>query len=64
MGALQSAERMTYKLHRAPPMIMDSTGVDYAVCFDHPEPIMRKSRYRYQLVNTISRSHYPILSHK
>lgn len=48
------SERMAYKLHRFPPVIADSTGTNYAVCFQHHLPIMPKDRYRYELVNPMS----------
>ncbi|HBC7186385.1 TPA: conjugal transfer pilus assembly protein TraU [Morganella morganii] len=46
------AERMNFKLHRQ-GIIMDSIGADRAVCFEYPQPIVPKSRYRYQLVNLV-----------
>ncbi|WP_272664076.1 MULTISPECIES: conjugal transfer pilus assembly protein TraU [unclassified Providencia] len=45
-------ERMNFKLHRQ-GIIMDSVGADRAVCLEYPQPIIPKSRYRYQMVNTI-----------
>lgn len=45
------SERMAYKLHRFPPIIADSMGENNAVCVEHRDPIMPKSRYRYELVN-------------
>ena len=51
-SSILAAERMAFKLHRE-AIVWDSIGVDFAVCHDYPYPIMRKSRYRYQMVNTI-----------
>lgn len=54
-------ERMNFKLHRL-EIVWDSVGLDGpALCVEHPMPIMPKSRYRYQLVNTIpnARACYP-----
>nr|WP_240155566.1 conjugal transfer pilus assembly protein TraU [Pantoea multigeneris] len=45
-------ERMAFKLHRE-GLILDSVGVNTAVCNEYPTVIMPKSRYRYQMVNTI-----------
>ncbi|HHH1368309.1 TPA: conjugal transfer pilus assembly protein TraU [Yersinia enterocolitica] len=44
------SERMAFKLHRQ-GLIMNSIGVDKAVCFEYPSPIIPKDRYRYQMVN-------------
>lgn len=44
------SERMAYKLHRQ-GMIMNTIGVDTAVCFEYPSPILPKERWRYQMVN-------------
>lgn len=44
------SERMAFKLHRQ-GMIMNSVGVDRAVCYEYPSPIIPKDRYRYQMVN-------------
>ena len=49
------AERMDFKLHRE-GLILDSIGkgaIDGALCHQYPTPIMPKSRYRYQMVNTV-----------
>ncbi|MDA0910339.1 MAG: conjugal transfer pilus assembly protein TraU [Proteobacteria bacterium] len=47
------AERMDFKMHRE-GLVWDSVGADSpAVCNTYPSPIMPKSRYRYQMVNTI-----------
>lgn len=55
-GATLEAERMTYKLHRE-LTIWDTVGVDGpALCQENPAPIMPKSRYRYQQVNTIPKA--------
>lgn len=61
-GAIQSAvllsERMDFKLHRM-LLIEDSSGeggIDGPICRQHLAPIMPKSRYRYQMVNTVPAS--------
>ncbi|AGO57702.1 protein TraU (plasmid) [Serratia plymuthica 4Rx13] len=46
------SERMAFKLHRQ-GLIMNSVGVDKAVCFNYPSPIIPKERYRYQMVNMV-----------
>lgn len=46
------SERMAFKLHRQ-GMVMESVGVDVAVCYEYPTPIIPKSRWRYQMVNTL-----------
>lgn len=47
------AERMNFKMHRE-GLVWDSMGIDgHALCYTYPMPIMPKSRYRYQMVNTI-----------
>lgn len=51
------AERMDFKMHRE-GLVWDTTGegsgfFDAPICHQYPTPIMPKSRYRYQLVNTI-----------
>lgn len=49
------AERMDFKMHRE-GLVWDSVGAgafDGALCHQYPSPIMPKSRYRYQMVNTI-----------
>ncbi len=46
------SERMAFKLHRE-GLIMESIGADTAVCFEYPSPIIPKSRWRYQMVNTL-----------
>ncbi|ALA26645.1 conjugal transfer pilus assembly protein TraU (plasmid) [Piscirickettsia salmonis] len=52
-AATKLAERMDFKMHRE-GLVWDSVGADSpAVCNQYPSPIMPKSRYRYQLVNTI-----------
>jgi conjugal transfer pilus assembly protein TraU len=55
-AAVQLAERMDFKMHRE-GLIWDSTGVggsfDAPICHQYSSPILPKSRYRYQLVNTI-----------
>lgn len=61
-GAIQSAvllsERMDFKMHRE-GLVLDSSGdagsiYDGPVCHTYLAPIMPKSRYRYQMTNTIS----------
>ena len=48
------AERVDFKLHRLGGAIKDSVGKNSpALCSTHYSPIMPKSRYRYQLVNTL-----------
>ncbi|MBF4180378.1 conjugal transfer pilus assembly protein TraU [Lelliottia nimipressuralis] len=49
-STLLVAERMAFKLHRE-GLIMNSIGVDTAVCFEYPSPIIPKERWRYQMVN-------------
>lgn len=44
------SERMAFKLHRE-VLIQNSIGVDTAVCYTYPSPIIPKDRYRYQMVN-------------
>lgn len=46
------SERMAFKLHRE-GLVMESVGADTAVCFEYPSPIIPKSRWRYQMVNTL-----------
>lgn len=46
------SERMAFKLHRE-GLIMNSIGVDKAVCYNYPSPIIPKDRYRYQMVNML-----------
>ncbi|WP_017108470.1 MULTISPECIES: conjugal transfer pilus assembly protein TraU [Vibrio] len=41
-------ERLNYKLHRQ-GMVWETRGEDGAVCYQHPTPILPKSRYRYQM---------------
>ena len=43
-------ERLNYKLHRQ-GIVWESLGTDGAICYQHPMPILPKSRYRYQLSN-------------
>lgn len=45
-------ERMNYKLHRV-GLVRDTVPENTAVCNEYTTPIIPKSRYRYQLVNTI-----------
>ena len=56
-AATLMAERMDFKMHRE-GLVWDTTGhgftlFDAPLCHEYPTPIMPKSRYRYQLVNTI-----------
>lgn len=44
------SERINYKLHRQ-GIVWESLGTDGAICYQHPMPILPKSRYRYQLSN-------------
>lgn len=46
------SERMDFKLHRE-GLILDTVPYDVAVCYEYPSVILPKSRYRYQMVNTI-----------
>ncbi|HAS0921899.1 conjugal transfer pilus assembly protein TraU [Enterobacter cloacae] len=45
------SERMAFKLHRQ-GQIMESIGEDTKVCNEYPSPIIPKTRWRYQMVNT------------
>lgn len=49
-SSLLVSERMAFKLHRQ-GMIMNTIGVDVAVCYEYPSPILPKARWRYQMVN-------------
>ena len=56
-AATLEAERMDFKMHRE-GLIWDTTGsgftlLDPPLCHEYPTPILPKSRYRYQLTNTI-----------
>lgn len=52
-AALLLTERMDFKLHRL-LLIQDSVSQNSpALCTTHLDPIMPKSRYRYQMVNTV-----------
>lgn len=47
------AERMNFKMHRE-GLAWDTSGEDgQALCYEHPSLILPKSRYRYQMVNTV-----------
>ncbi|HIF9375077.1 TPA: conjugal transfer pilus assembly protein TraU [Photobacterium damselae] len=46
-------ERMNYKLHRE-GIVWESSGESGEVCTQRPMPMLPKSRYRYQLSNTIA----------
>lgn len=41
-------ERLNYKLHRQ-AIVWESSGEDGAICYQHADPILPKSRYRYQM---------------
>ncbi|WP_299006911.1 conjugal transfer pilus assembly protein TraU [uncultured Shewanella sp.] len=45
-------ERLNFKLHRQ-GLVWESRGADFAICYQWPEPILPKSRYRYQMTNVI-----------
>ncbi|MEZ8082809.1 conjugal transfer pilus assembly protein TraU [Enterovibrio norvegicus] len=45
-------ERLNYKLHRQ-GIVWETRGTDGAICYQWPEPILPKSRYRYQLASPI-----------
>ena len=51
-AAVLISERLNYKLHRQ-GIVWESLGTDGAICYQHPMPILPKSRYRYQLSNVI-----------
>lgn len=54
-AATLMAERMDFKMHRE-GLVWDTIGegaFNGALCNQYPSPIMAKSRYRYELVNTI-----------
>jgi conjugal transfer pilus assembly protein TraU len=58
VGGVQAStlltERMAYKLHRPPFLLLDSVSENSpALCYEYPLPIIPKSRYRYQMVNPI-----------
>lgn len=46
------SERLNYKLHRQ-GIVWESLGQDGSICYQHPMPILPKSRYRYQLSNPL-----------
>ncbi len=46
------SERMAFKLHRE-GLIWETLGTDGTVCNQYPTPFLPKSRYRYQMTNTI-----------
>ncbi len=55
------AEKLNFKLHRE-GLTWDSVGADApALCYEYPDPILPKSRYRYQMTNTVpdANSCYP-----
>lgn len=45
-------QKLNYKLHRQ-GMIWETRGEDGAICYQYPEPILPKSRYRYQMSGPI-----------
>lgn len=45
-------EKMDFKLHRE-GLIWDSIGVNGGVCHNYPNPILNKTRFRYQMVNQV-----------
>lgn len=49
-STLLAADRMAFKMHRQ-GLVMNTIGVDRAVCYAYPSPIIPKSRWRYQIVN-------------
>ena len=51
-AATLEVEKMDFKLHRE-GLVWDTVGHDNAVCNQYPLAIMPKSRYRYQMVNTV-----------
>ena len=51
-AATLEVERMDFKLHRE-GLIWDTVGADNAVCNQYASAILPKSRYRYQMVNTV-----------
>ncbi|MDG3444542.1 conjugal transfer pilus assembly protein TraU [Nitrospirillum amazonense] len=53
-GSLLMAERMAYKLHRE-LILWGSMGSD-GMCARYPMPVIRKSQYRFQLVNPVPNS--------
>ena len=46
-------QRLNYKLHRQ-GIVWESRGEYPAICYQYPEPILPKSRYRYQMTNVIA----------
>ncbi len=64
-AALLLSERLDYKLHRE-ALVWDSVGdsgniINGPICHEHLTPILPKSRYRYQMTNTVAaaRDCYP-----
>jgi len=53
-GTQLMAERMAYKLHRE--LILWGTAGYEALCAKIPEPVIRKSQYRFQIVNPVPNS--------
>lgn len=58
IGGVQAStlltERMSYKLHGDPPVLWDSVSLNSPeLCQEYPDPILPKSRYRYQMVNPL-----------
>lgn len=52
--ALLLTERLNYKLHREPPILLDSSPKASAICREHHQLTLPKSRYRYELVNQVA----------
>ncbi|MCE3237359.1 MAG: hypothetical protein K0R24_340 [Gammaproteobacteria bacterium] len=53
-ASLLLTERMAYKLHRDPPLLLDSVAQNSPLlCYTYPTPIIPKSRYRYQMINPV-----------
>jgi conjugal transfer pilus assembly protein TraU len=51
-AAVLIMERLNYKLHRQ-GIVLETRGVEGAICYQWPEPILPKSRYRYQMTGPI-----------
>lgn len=51
-AATSIMERLNYKLHRQ-GIVWETRGADGAICYQWPEPILPKSRYRYQMSGPI-----------
>jgi len=55
-NAILVDEKMNFKLHRE-GVILESRGEYPAICYEWPEPILPKSRYRYQFTNVVPESY-------